>query len=273
MFTKFSVRFIQILSILALIGMVFAQVSPVAAQSAVPPTVSRYSDLPKRGQLILVPGSQFVVPAELDGLVVTIWRGMADSTVQPVIEHSNSIAGDRADRYGGVPSDFVTVIWDKNVHPLPGFSTRQPCDDAYGHDAAVLNAGTSIGDAGCYEMIEYDRSEQPDFAVVPAATEAVAPASTPVPTIASTQVVAPAPVESSPVAPAATPQAVQPTTTPDPLVIPINGSVNKLNLMGFAIIALLIAVLFSIFRGSIPSGKSRKGKTRRSTTKKKSTEK
>lgn len=231
----------KILTVLAVLALVFGVVvSPVLAQTPAP-VVSRYADLPMRGQLVIPVGSQFVVPAELDGLEVTIWRGMADATVESVVEFSNSIASDRADRYGGEPADFQTVVWDKSVHPLPGFSGRKGCDDAFGHDAATLVAGVSIGDAGCFEMIEYDRSQQPDFAVA-----TVASTSTSVPAAAATL---PAMVESTP-APAATPQAYAPPTNGMPVQIAIDPNfVSLLMMLGYAFLfcgvpLLVLGLLF-----------------------------
>lgn len=160
-FTSVSVRrLFQILALLALFAMILSPVGAfqVSAQSSAP-TVSTYAELPLKGQLIIPPGAEFVVPDEWHGLVVTVWRGMADQSIGPVVEFGNSIGQDRIPRYG--PGPYETVIWDAVANPLPGFTGRTACDEEFDADGVALGKGTSIGDRGCFEMIEYDQSGQP----------------------------------------------------------------------------------------------------------------
>lgn len=224
---RFS-QFVQKILVVALVlTIALSQVSLAAAQSNTP-VVSTYAEIPQRGQLVVPVGSQFVVPAEWDGLVVTIWRGMGDATVDPVVNHSNSIAKDRAARYGGESSDYVTVIWDKTQHPLPGFTTRKSCDTKYGSDSATLVAGTSIGDAGCFEMIEFDQSSFP--IIREAASSTPVPTSTALPT--STPTALPTQTPTISVEASATPS-VTPTQTAAPAEIQPTDDPSRLQVHEF----------------------------------------
>ncbi len=245
---RFS-QFVQKILVVALVlTIALSQVSLAAAQSNTS-VVSTYAEIPQRGQLVVPVGSQFVVPAEWDGLVVTIWRGMGDATVDPVVNHSNSIAKDRAARYGGESSDYVTVIWDKTQHPLPGFTTRKSCDTKYGSDSATLVAGTSIGDAGCFEMIEFDQSSFPIIreaaSSTPVPTSTALPTSTPTATMTST----PTALAEVTGTPSAAPAAMQPVPTNDPRLMAVYPvTLTERGFFWLAIILLGIGLAFALFR-------------------------
>lgn len=145
-------RSLYVLIVTAVMAAFVVYPTPVSADTGSTPEISNYEDIAPRGQLIIPVGQQFVVPQAWDTLRLTVWRGLGDSTIDPVIVFAASIGNDRSARYGG--TDYVTAIW--TGHPIPGWTSRKACDESFGGDQAVLTVGESIGDAGCYTMLEYD---------------------------------------------------------------------------------------------------------------------
>lgn len=229
----------QALSILALMVMVFAQaVSPVSAQSAVVYIMSN-DQLPEKGQLVIPANVGYRAPAELHGLVVTLWYGGKNDNVSTMLHLSDGLAADRVLKYGDTKESYKTVVWDGERAPI---SDSQNCRPDFYSDSVVLTEGVVYGDR-CPIVIEY-HIEHFVPAIANATATAMAPAATATPT--ATLAFTPTPSVEAPVTPGAT--ASQPTATADPMVIPISGEVNKINLMGWIIGALALAVLFLAFR-------------------------
>ncbi len=165
--TKFNpVRFVQILTItLAIVALAFGQVSFVAAQSGTSTNITSYDQIPEKGQLIIPAGTGFKAPALMHGLVATITYGGMEDTTASLTSYSNGIAKDRVAKYGGLVSDYPTVIWTGASDTITG---TQNCRDGFYSDSVVITKGVVYGDR-CPLMIEYHLEHF--VSVAPAATE------------------------------------------------------------------------------------------------------
>lgn len=149
--SKLSRSIPQILIIaLTLMVLVCGQVSPAAAQSGVVYITSN-SQLPVQGQLVIPANVGYSAPAELHGLVVTVWYGGKDDNVASMLHLSDGLAADRSLKYGDSKESYKTVVWDGEKAPISG---GQNCRDGFYSDSVVLTEGVVYGDK-CPIVIEY----------------------------------------------------------------------------------------------------------------------
>ncbi|MEI8232858.1 MAG: hypothetical protein WCG44_03885 [bacterium] len=294
--TNFFRLTLKALSILTLLVLVFAQAVPVFAQSAAP--IEESITVQKKGESVTVKVLKGFNPNEYGGNdssctftgsepeMVHIGEvvGSPNESCLQVIEWSLK-DGDQtivAGTYALAPHEWfyipLAVSGVNDQVRVVGTLYRMP-KGWNAHMMAVYYAIDRDSRDGTHSYIGLSPTDPWVLAQIdslsgraPLATAvidtALPPTSTP-----ATLATPTAPVVEAPVTPGVS--APQPTATADPLVIPISGEVNKLNLMGWIIGALVLAVLFLAFRrpsAPVAPVAPKAAKPRRKTaTKKKST--
>ena len=141
---KWYRRFLTALVIILISSIVPAS---VMAQKTSMPTATSLTQLPSSGQLVIPWGVTFVVPAELNGVQVTVWQGMGDSNVDPIVSMANDL-GKKRD--GGLAKN-PSILWgDKQAEK------REACTMQFGNTGVTLTTGMKLGNAGCYSIVEYN---------------------------------------------------------------------------------------------------------------------